>query len=411
MADARPGRHDPEPVEGLLRPAQQLVALDVALVLDVDVGGEGRRQARGLGDHRVVDDELDRDERVDARRDLPPSPPGRRAWRPGRPPPGTPVKSCMSTRSGVKAISVEELGSPLPGGPPIRPPPRCRRRGRGARPRAEGGSREGPSWRRGAGPRRIGPSGRRAGGPQSSGRRRRGWRGSRSCQTRTRRGPCAHSARPGSAPASPARPAGPALGRPERRAWRGGAPRRRRAAVSATLRRDRRPPPRACPPPRSGRRSARGAGGEGNPVQRGTRSRVHPVENRRTDVLGPQHTAGDRRRARLAPGRGPRPAPGQGRPRPDPELVDGSRAGAHHVEIGGRVGVAPSGVAHVGRRQLSAEPPELGGVEEIAGLLLADDEHPRGVEDHHRRRAEVTVIGVVLGPVGGGEELQLGERR
>ena len=60
MADAHARGHDPEAVEGLLGPAQQLVALDVALVLDVDVLVVGVGPARGLGDHRVVDDQLDR---------------------------------------------------------------------------------------------------------------------------------------------------------------------------------------------------------------------------------------------------------------------------------------------------------------------------------------------------------------
>ena len=45
--------------------SQQLVALDVALVLDVDVGGERRGETRGLGDDRVVDHELHRYQRVD----------------------------------------------------------------------------------------------------------------------------------------------------------------------------------------------------------------------------------------------------------------------------------------------------------------------------------------------------------
>ena len=68
VADAGPRRHDPEAVEGLLGPAQELVALDVALVLDVDVRVEGRRVSPTLGDDRVVDDQLDRDQRVDLRR-------------------------------------------------------------------------------------------------------------------------------------------------------------------------------------------------------------------------------------------------------------------------------------------------------------------------------------------------------
>ncbi len=65
VADAGPRRYDAEAVESLLGPAQELVTLDVAPVLDVDVGGEGRGEARGLGDDGVVDDELDGDEGVD----------------------------------------------------------------------------------------------------------------------------------------------------------------------------------------------------------------------------------------------------------------------------------------------------------------------------------------------------------
>ena len=68
MADAHTGRHDAEAVEGTLGPAQQLVALHVALVLDGDVGVVGLRVARALDDDRVVDDQFDRDERVDLRR-------------------------------------------------------------------------------------------------------------------------------------------------------------------------------------------------------------------------------------------------------------------------------------------------------------------------------------------------------
>ena len=65
VTDAGARRYHPKAVEGLLRPAQKLVALDVALVLDVDVLVEGVRPAGDLGDHRVVDDQLDRDQRVD----------------------------------------------------------------------------------------------------------------------------------------------------------------------------------------------------------------------------------------------------------------------------------------------------------------------------------------------------------
>ena len=71
VADAGARRHGPEPVEGALGPAQQLVALDVALVLDGHVLVVGRGVARALDDHRVVDDQLDRDQGVDLRRVAP----------------------------------------------------------------------------------------------------------------------------------------------------------------------------------------------------------------------------------------------------------------------------------------------------------------------------------------------------
>ena len=67
VTDTGARRYDAKAVECLLCPPQELVALDVAPVLDLDVGGEGRREARGLRDDRVVDDELDGDERVDGR--------------------------------------------------------------------------------------------------------------------------------------------------------------------------------------------------------------------------------------------------------------------------------------------------------------------------------------------------------
>ena len=71
VADARAGRDEPEAAERALGPAQQLVALDVARVLDGDVAVVGGRVARALDDDRVVDHELDRDERVDLRRVAP----------------------------------------------------------------------------------------------------------------------------------------------------------------------------------------------------------------------------------------------------------------------------------------------------------------------------------------------------
>ena len=66
-----PGGHGPEPVERALGPAEQLVALDVALVLDGHVLVIGRGVARALDDDRVVDDQLHRDQGVDLRRVAP----------------------------------------------------------------------------------------------------------------------------------------------------------------------------------------------------------------------------------------------------------------------------------------------------------------------------------------------------
>jgi hypothetical protein len=66
-----PGGTARKPSKRLLGPAQQLVALDVALVLDGHVLVVGRGVARALGDDRVVDDQLDRDQGVDLRRVAP----------------------------------------------------------------------------------------------------------------------------------------------------------------------------------------------------------------------------------------------------------------------------------------------------------------------------------------------------
>ena len=60
-----PGRDDLEVVEGALAPAQELVALAVALVLDLDVALEGLGRAEDVGDDGVVDDHLGGRERVD----------------------------------------------------------------------------------------------------------------------------------------------------------------------------------------------------------------------------------------------------------------------------------------------------------------------------------------------------------
>ena len=68
VADAGARRHDAEILEGGLAPAQELVALAVALVFAVDVRLEGERIAELVDHDRMVDDQIDRHQRVDARR-------------------------------------------------------------------------------------------------------------------------------------------------------------------------------------------------------------------------------------------------------------------------------------------------------------------------------------------------------
>ena len=63
--DAGAGRNDLEVVERGLAPAEELVALAVALVLDLDVALERVLGAEEVGDDGVVDDHLGRRERVD----------------------------------------------------------------------------------------------------------------------------------------------------------------------------------------------------------------------------------------------------------------------------------------------------------------------------------------------------------
>ena len=66
--DAGPRRDDPQVAEGRLGPAQELVALDVALVLALHVVGECALAAEAVDLHRVIDHEVRRHERVDQRR-------------------------------------------------------------------------------------------------------------------------------------------------------------------------------------------------------------------------------------------------------------------------------------------------------------------------------------------------------
>ena len=63
--DAGPGRHHLEVVERSLAPAQELVALAIALIFEFDIALEGAGVAEEIEDHRVVDDHLGGGERVD----------------------------------------------------------------------------------------------------------------------------------------------------------------------------------------------------------------------------------------------------------------------------------------------------------------------------------------------------------
>ncbi len=65
MADAGVGRHDAEIVEGRLAPFQEAIALAIALIFEIDIGLEGLGRAEGIDDHRMIDDEIDRHERID----------------------------------------------------------------------------------------------------------------------------------------------------------------------------------------------------------------------------------------------------------------------------------------------------------------------------------------------------------
>ena len=68
VTDPRAGRDHAQAVERLLRPAQERVSLGVPLVLPLDVGGVRSLGPEQVHLHRVVDDEVGRDERVDLRR-------------------------------------------------------------------------------------------------------------------------------------------------------------------------------------------------------------------------------------------------------------------------------------------------------------------------------------------------------
>jgi len=66
--DAGAGRDDAQVAECGLGPAQELVALAVALVFALDVEGEGAGRPEPVDLDRMVDDEIGRDERIDGGR-------------------------------------------------------------------------------------------------------------------------------------------------------------------------------------------------------------------------------------------------------------------------------------------------------------------------------------------------------
>ncbi|MNF88694.1 hypothetical protein D3C84_711930 [compost metagenome] len=65
VADAGARRHHPEVGEGLLAPAQEGIALVVALHLDGHVVGEGAGVGEAVDHHRVVDHQVHRRQRID----------------------------------------------------------------------------------------------------------------------------------------------------------------------------------------------------------------------------------------------------------------------------------------------------------------------------------------------------------
>ena len=65
VADARAGRHDLEIVERLAAPFEEFVALAVALIFELDILLEGARGAELVDHHAMVDDQVNRDQRID----------------------------------------------------------------------------------------------------------------------------------------------------------------------------------------------------------------------------------------------------------------------------------------------------------------------------------------------------------
>ena len=139
--DAHPGRHHAEAVERLLSPAEQGVALVVALVLALDVASVGVGAAEGVDLHRVVDDQVDRDQRVDAAGVAPAALHGapHRGQVDDRGDTGEVLEQHPGRDEGALAVVLGQAGRPSPRGRPRR------RRSRSGRRRDEAGSPAGSS--------------------------------------------------------------------------------------------------------------------------------------------------------------------------------------------------------------------------------------------------------------------------
>ena len=65
MANPGARRYDPEIVERALAPFQETIALAIAAIFMFDIGLEGPAAAERIDDDGMIDDEIDRDERID----------------------------------------------------------------------------------------------------------------------------------------------------------------------------------------------------------------------------------------------------------------------------------------------------------------------------------------------------------
>ena len=70
MANAGTGRHHAEIVEGALAPFEEGVALAIAVIFELDIVLEGLGGGEEVDHHRMVDDEIDRRQRIDLLRIL-----------------------------------------------------------------------------------------------------------------------------------------------------------------------------------------------------------------------------------------------------------------------------------------------------------------------------------------------------